>query len=663
MCTLQKKDLQPKKAKRVHCSKYKEVEAKLIHYIDLRSKLFKTDGKGLSWQIMQAKCEEWAKDENDAKYQHFKASSGFISNVLARNDIVGINLHGEGNEMSDEERRHLIATFKDKFHDAIEKDSIRPCCVYNADQTGLFYNKLPNRMYVKKTQECTQRGVKAMKDKARITIMVCTSASGAKVPLFVVGKSKNPLCFQKRKPPIEYASQSNSWFDQNVMKIWILKTFWPYHTTNFGNVPCILILDNFSGHKALFEGGWLPDKLRIIFLPANVTTSNHQPADMGIIAGLKVGYKAALLRSYLDIFDNVGGFEDAKRRRDTMPRGCRGLDVGGKATILDAMHILDSIWSNDSTYAREDGIQRCWRKSAILPLSWESDIHNKVGRASLTKGETQVPSELCSELCELMGAMVLKNRMLPHGVNFNDEALGLQNSFLHEDLVPQDDVVLCLDDPTITDVQAMAVNWWNIEDNRDVIEVTIAEAIEEIDDQSGGMVTMATNEDEDAIDPTEAGRGEADDDPPRPLLSYHEALVALEEVRRYLESKPADHRGCQDAAAGYCGTNQGLLGSLHLVDKLERDIRRNRMLGKRTQQPTLLHFLMNKPLAAGTDAPNEAAQRVTISSNSGNLNNDDSRHAKKEEIEDYNEDASSYSSSSSVGALSDVMNSTSNDIN
>jgi hypothetical protein len=43
-----------------------------------------------------------------------------------------------------------------------------------------------------------------MKDKDQITLMVCTSASGEKVPLFVVGKSKKPKHFQNRKPPIEY---------------------------------------------------------------------------------------------------------------------------------------------------------------------------------------------------------------------------------------------------------------------------------------------------------------------------------------------------------------------------------------------------------------------------------------------------------------------------
>lgn len=75
---------------------------------------------------MKAKCEEWAKDVNEDRYQHFKASLGFISKVLTRNDIVGINLHCKGNEMSaDEECCPLIATFKeDKLQDAIEKKSI-----------------------------------------------------------------------------------------------------------------------------------------------------------------------------------------------------------------------------------------------------------------------------------------------------------------------------------------------------------------------------------------------------------------------------------------------------------------------------------------------------------------------------------------------------------
>jgi hypothetical protein len=75
------------------------------------------------------------------------------------------------------------------------------------------------------------------------------------------------------------------------------------------------------------------------------------------------------------------------------------------------------------------------RKAGILPLSWESDINNNVGQASLTAGETQiVSSQLCLELCNLMGELVLKKRKRRGGLNCNDEAVGLQDSFVHEDV-------------------------------------------------------------------------------------------------------------------------------------------------------------------------------------------------------------------------------------
>jgi hypothetical protein len=64
--------------------------------------------------------------------------------------------------------------------------------------------------------------------------------------------------------------------------------FWPWHVHKFGDVKAILLLDNCSAHTDLDESR-LPKKLIIHFLPPNVT-SCHQPADMGIIAAIKVGY-------------------------------------------------------------------------------------------------------------------------------------------------------------------------------------------------------------------------------------------------------------------------------------------------------------------------------------------------------------------------------------
>ena len=84
----------------------------------------------------------------------------------------------------------MMADWRISFHDLLEMYNIPPSCVYNGDQMGLYYQKLPNRMYVDKDAKKTYAGVKQMKDKTRITLMVCTAADGSDVPLSIVGKPK-----------------------------------------------------------------------------------------------------------------------------------------------------------------------------------------------------------------------------------------------------------------------------------------------------------------------------------------------------------------------------------------------------------------------------------------------------------------------------------------
>ena len=74
-------------------------------------------------------------------------------------------------------------------------------------------------------------------------------------------------------------------------------------------------------------------------------TSNHQPADMLIIASLKVGYKTTLLRTLLSVFDMEEGYQNAARQRAQAPHGRKGLIYGRKAMVLDAMIVLNDLCS------------------------------------------------------------------------------------------------------------------------------------------------------------------------------------------------------------------------------------------------------------------------------------------------------------------------------
>ena len=76
-----------------------------------------------------------------------------------------------------------MGTWLVNFHALIEYKNIPPECVYNANQTGLYYQNLRDNLYVDMEQKKLYHGFKKMKDKTHITVMLFTSASGMKCPL------------------------------------------------------------------------------------------------------------------------------------------------------------------------------------------------------------------------------------------------------------------------------------------------------------------------------------------------------------------------------------------------------------------------------------------------------------------------------------------------
>ena len=114
------------------------------------------------------------------------------------------------------------------------------------------------------------------------------------------------------------------------------------------------LLETFSSHNLCDEEkSKLPNHIFVSFLPPNVTNTG-QPADMGIISSIKVGYKVTLIQQLLYNFDTEGVYlwEYTKRRKKYI--GCKGVDFGGKPDLIDAMIILKHIWEeNECKYIPE----------------------------------------------------------------------------------------------------------------------------------------------------------------------------------------------------------------------------------------------------------------------------------------------------------------------
>ena len=101
-----------------------------------------------------------------------------------------------------------------KFCDFINAGGYLPQQVFNSDETGLFWKKMPNRTYIAK-KEKFMPGHKSMKDK--ITILVYANAScDCKIKPMAIYLLDNPRMYKRNKVmtsklPIMWQSNHKSW--------------------------------------------------------------------------------------------------------------------------------------------------------------------------------------------------------------------------------------------------------------------------------------------------------------------------------------------------------------------------------------------------------------------------------------------------------------------
>lgn len=160
------------------------------------------------------------------------------------------------------------------------------------DETGLFHRLLPRKSYVF-AENRIRVGIKGMKAKDRITLIMATNADGSHIfPSTVIGSAQNPRAFNLRKCPLPYLSQSKAWNDgvTDLSQV-VHKGFLP-QIRRKTSLEVALIMDNASSHgTALIDP---IGQVKLFFLPPNCT-SVHQPMDYGIIAAIKSRYKYILL--------------------------------------------------------------------------------------------------------------------------------------------------------------------------------------------------------------------------------------------------------------------------------------------------------------------------------------------------------------------------------
>ena len=241
--------------------------------------------------------------------------------------------------------------------------------VFNADEFGLFYQCLPNKTFHFKKEKCSG----GKHSKVRLTRMAAGNAKGERLPMFAIGKAKNPRCFKGVKSiPCRYRAQAKSWMSSELFEEWIKEL-----DRSFGvqKRKIALIVDNGPAHPTVTGLEWI----ELIFLPPN-TTSVTQPMDQGVIRALKAKYRSLAVRKQL------ANLEKGKQ----LP----------KISILTAMTMLNKAWGSipDRTFLN------CFKKSGISEddpfanLDVEEDVIEDLrGGLQVMKEKFNVNFELTAE--------------------------------------------------------------------------------------------------------------------------------------------------------------------------------------------------------------------------------------------------------------------------
>ncbi|XP_065642520.1 tigger transposable element-derived protein 6-like [Hydra vulgaris] len=165
--------------------------------------------------------------------------------------------------------------------------------IFNADEFGLFYQCLPNKTYQLSREKCFG----GKNSQVRLTGIAAGSATGEKLPMFVIGKSKNPRCFKHIKQlPCTYKNQLKSWMTGDLFTEWVMKLDSFFRAQDR---KVALLVDNCSAHPHI-EG---LSNINLIFSPPN-TTSVLQPMDQGVIRSLKAHYRHKIVRLCIKAVDN-----------------------------------------------------------------------------------------------------------------------------------------------------------------------------------------------------------------------------------------------------------------------------------------------------------------------------------------------------------------------
>ncbi|XP_077476956.1 GPI alpha-1,2-mannosyltransferase 3 isoform X1 [Stigmatopora argus] len=228
----------------------------------------------------------------------FKASRGWFDNFRRRISFpsdVGMVPAGGLDDGED---------YRRSFSQAVAAGDYVPQQVFNCDETGLFWKRMPRRTFIT-TEELRTPGYKPMKD--RLTLALCANASGdCKIKPLLVYHSENPRAFKahkviKEKLQVMWRANPRAWVTRQFFVEWVNLVFGPAVKKYLQgqNLPlrALLVLDNAPAHPHNLHGDILEEFkfIKVFYLPLD-TGAILQPMDQQVVCHFKKLFTKHLFR-------------------------------------------------------------------------------------------------------------------------------------------------------------------------------------------------------------------------------------------------------------------------------------------------------------------------------------------------------------------------------
>ena len=396
-----------------------------------------------------------------ADQEEFKASHGWFDKFRKRSGIHSVVRHGEASSADTKAAEEFVTSFAD----LVEEEGYVSQQIFNCDETGLFWKKMPRRTFIT-AEEKHMPGHKPMKD--RLTLALCANASGdCKVKPLLVYHSENPRAFKthkilKEKLHVMWRSNARAWVTRQFFVDWVNLVFGPtvkkYLLSNKLPLRALLLLDNAPGHPPALQDDILEEFqfIKVFFLPPN-TTSILQPMDQQVIANFKKLYTKHLFRRCFDVTENTN-----LTLREFWKE---------HFNIVSCLNIIDLAWQEVSRRTLNSAWKKLW-PAAVAPRDFAGFGFEPEGDTETEDvTETDVPLDEIVSLGKSMGLEVdegdINELVEEHEEPLSTEDLKaleeMQQTEISQEMSSSEEEVQELQEviPT-SEIKAMLAQWENV---------------------------------------------------------------------------------------------------------------------------------------------------------------------------------------------------------